>query len=123
MGANTALLDSLRHFHALASQLWSDYLSGGPGSLEAKSFEPVAATAEDLVTLLQQSETTPDCAAAEQTVRNICELAQRCACRLEGLCFITGEARLIPRKQDHEAYETNLKQLEQLIRQLEGPVH
>ncbi len=29
MAANTALLDTVRHFHALASQLWSDYLSGG----------------------------------------------------------------------------------------------
>ena len=34
MGANTALLDTVRHFHALGSQLWSDYLSGGPGFLE-----------------------------------------------------------------------------------------
>ena len=69
MGANTALLDTVRHFHALASQLWSDYLSGvtifledlafwrtwlsgGPGSLDSKSFEPVAATAEGLMNLL-----------------------------------------------------------------------
>ena len=49
MGANTALLDAVRHFHALASQLWSDYLSGGlsfwrtwlsggPGFLEDLAF-------------------------------------------------------------------------------------
>ena len=38
MGANTALLDTVRHFHALASQLWSDYLSGGPGFLEDLAF-------------------------------------------------------------------------------------
>ena len=107
----------------LASQLWSDYLSGGPGSLDSKSFEPVAATAEGLMNLLHQSETTLDCAVAEHTICKICELAQRCACRLEGLCFITGEAGLIPRKQDHESYETALNQLEQLIGQLEGPVH
>ena len=102
---------------------WRTWLSGGPGSLDAKSFEPVAATAEGLVDLLQQSETTPDCADAEHAVREICELAERGACRLEGLCFITGEAGLIPRKQDHQSYETALKQLEHLIGQLERLVH
>ena len=102
---------------------WRTGKPGGPGSLEAKSFEPVAATAEGLVDLLQQSETTPDCADAEHAVREICELAERGACRLEGLCFITGEAGLIPRKQDHQSYETALKQLEHLIGQLERLVH
>ena len=38
MGANTALLDAVRHFHAFASQLWSDYLSGGPIFLEDLAF-------------------------------------------------------------------------------------
>jgi hypothetical protein len=38
MGANTALLDAVRHFHALASQLWSDYLSGVTIFLEDLAF-------------------------------------------------------------------------------------
>ena len=42
-------------------------------------------------------------------------LLRRCVERTEGLCFVTGEAGLIPRKDLHEKCETALACFEQFL--------
>ena len=44
----------------------------------------------------------------EEAVGVLALLGARCARRNEGLCFVTGEAGLIPRKDQHAAYEQAL---------------
>ena len=44
----------------------------------------------------------------EKAIGELAPLGARCARRNEGLCFVTGEAGLIPRKDQHAAYEQAL---------------
>ncbi|MCH2401135.1 MAG: hypothetical protein MK364_18610, partial [Pirellulales bacterium] len=41
-------------------------------------------------------------------IRNLRDLAQRCVCRVEGLCFFAPEAGLIPRRNLLKSYEEGL---------------
>ena len=115
------LLELLREFHRLSSLLWQQYLLSGPGSLNPESFQPIDVAAGKLHELLAEVGGGIDRAAALRAISRIQDLAERCACRLEGLCFVTGEAGLIPRQQDHQAYESSLQQVQLLLEELESP--
>lgn len=44
------------------------------------------------------------------------ELCHRCCRRSEGLCFITGEAGLIPRRDLHDRFEKALQALRAVVK-------
>ena len=101
------LADAVKLFHAQASAVWQAYQANGPGRVERELFDPVDAAAIKVEELLKglSADRFESLRAALKTAR---DLAQRCACRSDGLCFITGEAGLIPRRDLHEAFEKSL---------------
>lgn len=93
------LLDSL-------DQIWRVYRESGPGSVDSALFEGVEPTAARLVDSLS-TEHDGDMRLIE-AINTSVDLARRCVQRPEGLCFITGEAGLVPRPDLYEKFETAL---------------
>ena len=96
----------LAEFLSAANAVWDMYREVGPGKVEASLFEPVEKTHREIDRLLRDS--TNDSTELREAVAELYDLAQRCACRSEGLCFITGEAGLIPRRDKEAAFEEQL---------------
>lgn len=103
-----------------SERVWSEYQQQGPNRLARTLFEEVDVSAN---TLLSQIEMLRDqeldrgnrdvqvCEWYDQLVgvtRNLRDLAQRCVCRVEGLCFFAPEAGLIPRRNLLASYEEGL---------------
>jgi hypothetical protein len=85
-----------------ATAVWDAYRDVGPGKVEASLFEPVEVASQEIDRLLDDS------TELREAVAELYDLAQRCTCRSEGLCFITGEAGLIPRRDKEAAFEERL---------------
>lgn len=119
--AHEELPGLLREFHALAAAVWEKYLDVGPGRVEAGLFEGGETVAEDILELLAggkrpgESATPVDAEELREAVETVCDLAHRCATRPEGLCFITGEAGLVPRRDWHAAMEKGLGTLSEAV--------
>ena len=103
-----------------SERVWSEYQQQGPNRLAQTLFEKVDASAN---LLLSQIETLRDqelgCLENDAQIgewydqlvgvtRNLRDLAQRCVCRVEGLCFFAPEAGLIPRRNLLASYEEGL---------------
>ena len=103
-----------------SERVWSEYQQQGPNRLARTLFEEVDVSAN---VLLSQIEVLRDqelgrgnsdvrmCEWYDQLVgviRNLRDLAQRCVCRVEGLCFFAPEAGLIPRRNLLKSYEEGL---------------
>ena len=117
----TCLSELLEHTTAV----WDRYQQNGPGRLESDLFQKVEGAARRLEQLLGDPQardsiqaTGLDRGEIEGTIRQTTELARRCACTPQGLCFISGEAGLIPRRDQHEAFDTALERLRQSVQQL-----
>ena len=65
-------------------------------------------------------ETSPPQVAYRETVSKLTDLAKRCALRSEGLCFVTGEAGLIPRQDLHQATIDGLEILRAAIQEFKN---
>jgi hypothetical protein len=105
-----ALAACLREFHTLATCVWAEYQDVGPGRVDAALFDDGKAAAARVLELLGDDNISATMTAAElrAAVEKVCDLATRCATRPEGLCFITGEAGLVPRRDWHAAMEESL---------------
>ena len=121
------LATSLKEFTAQVAVVWEAYLSCGPGNVESVLFDGVDAMAQRLNALLENDEflrnagnlvnIEPD--EWRATIERLRDLSYRCAGTPQGLCFITGEAGLIPRKDQHEAFEQALQFFSDCVLQLE----
>ena len=89
-------------------RVWLRYRDAGPNRVEPELFGDVGHAANEIRDVLQRLPETESAAAltaAAETLRD-------CCCRRpEGLCFITGEAGLIPRQDLHDRFEAALKTL------------
>lgn len=88
-----------------AQELWNKYLESGPGSLTKDAlveFENAKHSALSRPGLNSK---------VLEVIDQLDPLLRRCVERPEGLCFVTGEAGLIPNRKLH-------KECEQLISQL-----
>lgn len=92
----------LRELLSRLERIWQDYLDSGPGAVDSALFADVEPTAARVTAMLQEREAPSELILAIETGVN---LACRCVQRSEGLCFITGEAGLVPRRDLHEKFE------------------
>lgn len=93
----------LREFIERTASIWARYQNYGPGGVDAGMYDGIAELAAGV-----QRQLDDDSAEIRDAVETVRDLSHRCACRSNGLCFITGEAGLIPRKDLHTAMDNGL---------------
>lgn len=108
--ATSSRIDALRSLLNAAQAVWDAYRESGPGRIDASLFEDVESA---IGRVKQVGESRVDDGLIE-TLRDLCH---RCCLRSEGLCFITGEAGLIPRQDLHERFGRSLEELRTFVRQ------
>jgi hypothetical protein len=126
-GHSRQFATQLQEFTAQVSVVWEAYQSCGPGNVESALFESVDVMAQVLNSSFENEELIRDVSNFVNMkpdewwakIEQLRELCYRCACTPQGLCFITGEAGLIPRKDQHEAFESALHYLAECVLQLE----
>ncbi len=124
------LLEPLAEFTRQAGRIWTAYQVSGPGGVERESFDGVDASASELRRLLGNAEligavgqltgNDPERWLHElaDAVGRAHDLSYRCACTSLGLCFITGEAGLLPRRDQHESFQQALGILRDRFKEL-----
>lgn len=108
-----ATAECLREFYQAALAVQSAYNAAGPGRVEQQLWPPVAAAQQSVSASLSDCDT--DSSELLQTVEDVSNLCSRCVLRSEGLCFITGEAGLIPRQDLVDRFERQLQQIQHWI--------
>jgi hypothetical protein len=112
---------SLKEFHTLASAVWTTYQDVGPGRVDAALFDGGEQLASQIGGLLADEAAATDLPAEvdgeelRTAVLKVADLATRCATRSEGLCFITGEAGLVPRRDWHAEMDEGLAAIDQAV--------
>ncbi|MCP4190895.1 MAG: hypothetical protein GY768_09740 [Planctomycetaceae bacterium] len=90
-------------FRQAALCLWNDYLDRGPGRLTPELWIQLKRQHDSLV-----GELGSESIERWEAVKVLMSLAQDCAETSSGLCFVTGEAGLVPRRDQHERFERAL---------------
>lgn len=106
--ASSSEVDALRSLLNAAQAVWYTYRESGPGRVDASLYEDV----ESAVARVKQ---VGDSRIDDGLIETLRDLCHRCCLRSEGLCFITGEAGLIPRKDLHERFERSLEELRAMV--------
>lgn len=111
---------TLTDFTHRVTAVWDRYQDVGPGRVESALYERVESLRDQLIEGLSGCEGLASAADLNRetlavAVTTVADLANRCACRSEGLCFITGEAGLIPRRDLHDRYATALAELQDAL--------
>lgn len=85
--------------------LWNEYERQGPGQVDYGLFAPLEPLAERLIAALE-TRLPVELGNAEisAAVNQAIDLARRCATLPQGLCFVSGEAGLVPRRDQVEAF-------------------
>ncbi len=125
------LVQCLADFLEFTETLWAEYQALGPGNLRQDLFAGIEArsrsihdslqsaehrrTVSKLLDAIRGDEVVGDDAAKHllSSIEVARELAYRCACTETGLSFVTGEAGLIPRKDQHAAMDRAIETLHQ----------
>ena len=93
---------------AFANQVdlvWEQYLARGPGEVDSALMEPIDQLAPQLTTMLDGPLSTDvDRVTLAAAIQQATDLARHCATRSQGLCFVSGEAGLVPRRDQIEAF-------------------
>ena len=124
MGTGSRLAARIDEFVEQSETLWRNYRDHGPGKLDRSHFDGVASAASEIESTISD----PDIArwleqvdrgaelrdTLQAEVKQLSRLARACACTPQGLSFITGEAGLIPRKDQHQAFESGLAKLRKI---------
>ncbi len=106
------ILDHLKQLAGAAQKVWAAYQNVGPSRVEKNLYDDVGSAANAIKKLLTDSKLS-ECLnrhlnVEESEIRDAVEmlrdLCYRCACTPMGLCFVAGEAGLIPRKDQHDAF-------------------
>jgi hypothetical protein len=111
-----SLADCLHELAIEAEYVWTAYRESGPGSLDSSLLEPVEIAYRKVEAHLTRSVTAAESAdmpsrrpQIAEAVATVYDLACRCVQRPEGLCFVSGEAGLIPRQDLHSKFEQSLR--------------
>jgi hypothetical protein len=119
--AMNGLQHSVIEFADLSESLWQRYLKLGPGCLPADSFKPIE-SAQVQIRKSLENHTAVSNGAWGTEFRIVSDelelLLRRCVERSEGLCFVTGEAGLIPIRELHDRCEKALATLNRLKSEL-----
>jgi hypothetical protein len=99
----------LQSLHAQATELWSEYLARGPGQIPISRLAPldghVEATQRLLTSLpdrvLQHAIPQPVRDDLKSAIDDVHALLHQAVESTAGLCFVIGEAGLIPRQELH----------------------
>jgi len=121
------LAAELDQFLRNATEFWRHYQAVGPGKIDSRLFDGLDLTAKRLAIFLDAVSNEgagkslgideQSCAASlGETIETVMRLANRCTNSPQGLSFVTGEAGLIPNRQQHDEFE---KQLVDLRHQLD----
>lgn len=113
------LAAELDQFLQKATEFWRHYQAVGPGKIDSLLFDGLDRTAKRLATLLNavSNEGTGKSlgideqgwtAGLGEAIETVMRLANRCAFSPQGLSFVTGEAGLIPNRQQHLEFEDQL---------------
>ena len=102
-------MSDIQLLHQAARELWEAYLTCGPSKLSPDAMEPFIAQKNALPTASDD-----DATELHALLEELEPLLRRCAERPEGLCFVSGEAGLIPRRDLHEKCEELLDRLQSL---------
>lgn len=94
-------------FYRAAKKLWERYLRVGPGAVEAFYLSQV----ESAAAAWFEADDTVATGDLASDVRILLDLARRCVDTPNGLCFVSGEAGLVPRRDQHAQYERCLNNL------------
>ena len=94
-----------------AAAFWQMYLEKGPGKLKPTDLVKFVAAADAVKSRLELQPNDPN----HLLIVELETLFRRCVERSEGLCYVTGEAGLIPRKDLHERIEAILVQLHSFV--------
>ena len=105
MSSNSS--DDLRAYFEAASSLWQHYLEAGPGNLAPNRHESLV----DLWNRLPLDMRSGGQAELAESLQTVHRLAARCVERPEGLCFVTGEAGLIPHRELHLQFAAALDRI------------
>lgn len=103
-----------------ATKFWQTYLELGPGNVQPEDLAEFLTLADHAKASFQkacfQTPTTlaPTFPSTHEALLVLEKLFLRCVHNSNGLCFVTGEAGLIPRQDLHAQIESILKQLEAL---------
>lgn len=117
----SALHTSVKELAQTANQFWQEYLRVGPGVLNSDALQPFTeklAKATELAAADQTSLPEDWQIRFEKIIGDLEPLLRRCAERTEGLSFVTGEAGLIPRKDQHALCETSIAMIRELADEL-----
>ncbi|MDG2384126.1 MAG: hypothetical protein P8N76_20820 [Pirellulaceae bacterium] len=95
--------DRLCGFWQAAARLWSNYLDRGPGRITPEFWRQLQREHDQLVDDLNLESSE-----RREAVHTLMSLAQDCAETSRGLCFVTGEAGLVPRRDQHKRFERAL---------------
>ena len=111
----------LNEFVAGVAAIWGDYQARGPGRVDAALYERLEPALQELLRLVDGNLAAIDDRrdGLRDAIRQAGDYAHRCACTPQGLCFITGEAGLIPRQDQIAAMARALTQLADEVRRLE----
>lgn len=109
----------LKPFLDQISTVWKSYQENGPGRVEKRLYDGVETSAEQLLEQIQNAdvvetlETKTEFSPEElrKSIEQIQDLSHRCVFLPQGLCFISGEAGLIPRKDQVDGFEQSLEML------------
>ena len=103
-GANVKNSTALQQFTAQAETIWQTYVAHGPGHVQSTSHTALTAYSADAI-----AETSESIAAS---ISRIEQLSQQIACTPQGLCFVSGEAGLVPRRDLHAEFAQHLEILQ-----------
>lgn len=116
---DAAFRQALSQFLEGVSAVWDAYQEHGPGQVDESLFDAVPDAAAAVETYLARTAASDGSASAEAliaAVHTLVSLSRQCATSPQGLCFITGEAGLIPRRDQHEAFERALQLVARRVR-------
>jgi hypothetical protein len=116
------LAAELDQFLQKATEFWQHYQAVGPGKVDSPLFDGLDLTAKRLATLLDTEsnesigkslgiDETDRAAGLGKSIETVMQLAHRCANSPQALSFVTGEAGLIPNRQQHLEFENQLVNL------------
>ena len=118
---NDKLTTLLRDFADHVDRVWERYDTCGPGHVDSGLFAPIEPLAQQLGRLLDSPlPGDVDRAAPGAAINQATDLARRCTTLSQGLCFVSGEAGLVPRSDQIEAFSAARSTIHSAVERL-GP--
>ncbi len=129
-----AAAQALEAFRAATADVYERYQQFGAGNLEPALFDRVDSAGKEVVRVLDDEALVDkicaklNAAPAEwrdelaSLVETATDLARRCVHFPQGLNFITGEAGMIPRRDQHESFVAALARLGEIHQELVADV-